>query len=70
MRLTLFGHDVAGPVFDLFIDFGHIMADDAQADQLNAAGDNRSAQIMNQVWEILLSALEQMEDMLAQTHWE
>ena len=40
------------------------------ADQLNAAGDNRSAQIMNQLWEILLSALEQMEDMLGQTHWD
>ena len=40
------------------------------ADQLNAAGDNRSAQIMNQLWEILLSALEQMEDVLGQTHWD
>lgn len=40
------------------------------ADQLNQAGDNRSAQIMNQLWEILLSALEQLDDILGQTHWE
>ena len=40
------------------------------ADYLNVNGDNRSAQIINQLWEILLSALEQMEDMLGQTHWD
>lgn len=37
---------------------------------LDAQGDNRSAQILNQLWEILLSALEQMHDVLGQTHWE
>ena len=31
---------------------------------MDAAGDNRSAQILNQLWEILLSALEQMYDVL------
>ncbi len=40
------------------------------AEQMDAAGDNRSAQILNQLWEILLSALEQMYDVLGQTHWE
>lgn len=40
------------------------------ADGLDAAGDNRSAQILNQLWEILLSALEQMHDVLGQTQWE
>ena len=40
------------------------------AEELDAAGDNRGAQILNQLWEILLSALEQMYDVLGQTHWE
>ena len=33
-------------------------------------GDNRSAQILNQIWDILLSALEQMQGVLGQTAWE
>ena len=40
------------------------------AAELDAAGDNRSAQILNQLWEILMSALEQMHDVLGRTHWE
>lgn len=40
------------------------------ARQLDEQGDNRSAQILNQLWEILLSALEQLYDVLGQTHWE
>ena len=42
----------------------------ALAEQMDASGDNRSAQILNQLWEILLSALEQMHDVLGQTAWE
>ena len=42
----------------------------AMARELDAAGDNRSAQILNQLWEILIGALEQMYDMLGQTSWE
>jgi len=38
--------------------------------ELDASGDNRSAQILNQLWEILISALEQMYDVLGETHWE
>jgi len=38
--------------------------------EMDAAGDNRSAQILNQLWDILLSALEQMEGVLGQTHWD
>ena len=41
-----------------------------QAEELDEAGDNRSAQILNQLWEILLSALEQLHDVLGETHWE
>lgn len=37
---------------------------------LDDQGDNRSAQILNQLWEILLSALEQLYDVLGETAWE
>ena len=40
------------------------------ARQMDEQGDNRSAQILNQLWEILMSALEQMYDVLGQTHWD
>ena len=40
------------------------------AEEMDAAGNNRDAQILNQLWEILLSALEQMYDVLGDTHWE
>lgn len=40
------------------------------AQQLDDLGDNRNAQILNQLWDILLSALEQMYDVLGDTHWE
>ena len=43
---------------------------DKMASDLDRAGDNRSAQILNQLWEILISALEQMYDVLGRTHWE
>ena len=40
------------------------------AESMDASGDNRSAQILNQLWEILLSALEQLHDVLGETVWE
>ena len=40
------------------------------AGELEQEGDGRNAQILSQLWEILLSALEQMYDVLGQTHWE
>ena len=43
---------------------------EALAAEMDEAGDNRSAQILNQLWEILLSALEQLHDVLGQTHWD
>lgn len=42
----------------------------ALADQMDDSGDNRNAQILNQLWEILLSALEQLHDLLGDTSWE
>ena len=38
--------------------------------EMDEAGDNRGAQILNQLWEIMLSALEQLYDVLGETHWE
>ncbi len=43
---------------------------DALAREMDAAGDNRSAQILSQLWEILLTALEQLYDVLGRTQWE
>ncbi len=40
------------------------------ADEMDASGNNRDAQILNQLWEILLSALEQLYDVLGETYWE
>lgn len=40
------------------------------AGELDALGGSRDSQILNQLWEILMSALEQMYDVLGQTHWE
>ena len=38
--------------------------------QMDEAGEHREAQILSQLWEILISALEQMNDTLSQTIWE
>lgn len=43
---------------------------DELAQAMDADGDNRSAQILNQLWEILLGALEQLHDVLGETVWE
>lgn len=42
----------------------------ALAVQFDKEGDNRNAQIINQLWEILLSALEQLYDVLGETVWD
>ena len=43
---------------------------DELAQQMDARGDNRSAQILDQLWEILIGAMEQMHDVLGATKWE
>ena len=43
---------------------------DALAEQMDNSGDNRSAQILDQLWEILIGAMEQMHDVLGSTKWE
>lgn len=42
----------------------------AYAEQMDRRGDYRNAQILNQLWEILLSAIEQLYDVLGETVWE
>lgn len=42
----------------------------ALARNLDAQGDKANAQILNQLWEILLNALEQMYDALGETAWD
>lgn len=65
--------DLSGQVQALYafleeIDFAGRLSDMAR--QLDDAGDNRSAQILNQLWEIILNALEQLHDVLGTTSWE
>jgi ATP-dependent helicase/nuclease subunit B len=65
--------DLRGQVLALYHFLEEIALGDRlsrMAKEMDAAGDNRSAQILNQLWEILLSALEQLYDVLGQTHWE
>jgi len=40
------------------------------AQSMDDSGDHRSAQILNQLWEILMTALEQMYDVLGETVWD
>ena len=40
------------------------------ADMFTAVADHRNAQILNQLWEILLSALEQLHGILGNTAWD
>ena len=40
------------------------------AREMDDRGENREAQILNQLWEILITALEQLHDTLGETAWE
>ncbi len=40
------------------------------AKDMHRAGDGRSAQILNQLWDILISSLEQLYDVLGETIWD
>jgi pyrimidine operon attenuation protein/uracil phosphoribosyltransferase len=43
---------------------------DQLAQEMDRTGDNRSAQILNQLWEILIGAMEQLYGVLGDTVWE
>ena len=57
-------------LWDFFEEIGLASRLEALARSLDEAGDNRSAQILNQLWDILISALEQLHDVLGQTQWD
>ncbi len=50
------------------IGFAHRL--DTLAREMDGAGDNRSAQILQQLWDILMGALEQLYDVLGNTAWD
>lgn len=43
---------------------------DLLAQDMDAAGDNQNAQVLNQLWDILLDALEQLYDVLGESYWD
>lgn len=66
-------HNLRGQVLALYGFLEEIHLEDRLAgfaEELDDSGDNRNAQILNQLWEILISAMEQMYDVLGDTHWE
>ena len=65
--------DLRGQVLALYgfleeIDLAQRLSDLAR--ELDDRGENREAQILGQLWEILLTALEQLHDTLGDTAWE
>lgn len=64
--------NVAQQIEALYRFFAAIQLDSrlaGMADELDKQGNNRDAQILNQIWEILVAALEQMHDVLGETVW-
>lgn len=57
-------------LYDFLLQIGYADRLSDLSRQMDLAGDNRSAQILNQLWEILLSALEQLYDVLGETAWD
>lgn len=57
-------------LYDFLLQIGFAERLSALAMRFDKEGDNRNAQILNQLWEILLSALEQLYDVLGDTSWD
>lgn len=57
-------------LYNFFIEINLAERLDQLAKQMDAAGDKRTAQILNQLWEIMLTAMEQLHDTLGSTVWE
>ena len=57
-------------LYGLFDNIGLSERFSSLADELDRAGDNRSAQILNQLWDILLNSLEQMHSVLGESIWD
>ena len=62
--------DQVNALYDFFEDISLSRRLDQLARDMEQSGDPRSAQILNQLWEILLTALEQLHDVLGQTRWD
>ena len=65
--------DLAGQVEALYRFLAEVRLADRlshMAREMDERGDHCGAQILNQLWEILMSALEQLHDVLGSTHWE
>ena len=65
--------DISQQVMALYHFFCEIKLDrrlDALAKKFDSVGDNRNAQILNQLWDILIGALEQLHDVLGGTAWD
>ena len=65
--------DLRGQVLALYAFLEDIRMDRRLSElacQLDETGENREAQILNQLWDILMTALEQMYDTLGESIWE
>lgn len=66
-------HNIAQQVEALYSFLEAIKLDaqlDALSKELDSEGDNRNAQILDQLWDILIGALEQLHDVLGTTSWD
>lgn len=57
-------------LYEFLVGIGYAERLERLATQMDMEGDSRNAQILNQLWEILLSALEQLHDVLGETGWD
>ena len=62
--------DQVDALFSFLEDIGLEERLEILADQLAMSGDDREAQILDQLWEILIGALDQLYDVLGDTHWD
>ncbi len=57
-------------IYSFLVDIRLEQRMDAVAEKMEASGDSRGAQMLTQLWEILISALEQLYDVLGDTVWD
>ncbi len=62
--------DQVRALYDFFVDIQLCERLSALADIMDEKGNNRDAQILDQLWNILLTALEQLYDVLGETVWD
>lgn len=62
--------DQVQALYDFFRDISLNSRLSRLAEEMDVRGDNRSAQILNQLWDILITALEQLHDTLGGLFWD